>query len=176
MLNIIEPLDQKEHQVQIGSFLNLLTIYQKYSPLPQDWNDGTFIIASDNEFGVYGGALLLKKYACDLSQNLRQQIHAYMPDINTIWTARIGFYREHEVHFSNIKALNSYLGFYQDLLKAFNDLGIKKKIDFLYLSINTNEHIKLTKYGLWNCPRSIFPHESLDNHFHSILVLSRGLK
>lgn len=176
MLKIIEPLDQKDYQIQIDSFLSLLTIYQNYSLLPQDWENGTFIIASDNEFGVYGGALLIQKSVYDLDQKLKQLILTFQPDTNIVWTIRIGFYREHEAHSPKIKALNSNLDFYQNLLKTVNGLGIKKRIDFLYLSMNVNEHTKLKKYGFWHNAGTVFPHESLDNHFHSILVLSRGLK
>lgn len=176
MLTIIEPKDHKTYQVHIDSFLSLLAFYQNYTPHPQDWNDGTFIIASDNEFGVYGGAILLKKSIWELEHKLRQIILTIHSDIKTVWTVKIGFHREHEARLPKIKILNGYLNFYQDLLKAFNDYGNRKGIDFLCLSLNAVEHLKLKKYGCWHYAGTISPDESLNKQFHSILVLSGRVK
>ncbi|EKE10505.1 MAG: hypothetical protein ACD_16C00019G0003 [uncultured bacterium] len=176
MLNIIEPKDHQTYRTQIDSFLSLLNIYQNYSPSPEERQEGTFIIASDNEYGVYGGVFLLEKCIGDLERKIRQKVLTFQPDTLSVWTGQIGFYRDHEGLFSTIKILDEYLNFYQGLLKALNDFGNEKKINFLCLTLNSIEHLKLQKHGFWNYGDMVLPHESSDGLFHGILPLSGRVK
>lgn len=176
MLNIIEPKNHQAYQTRIDSFLSLLKIYQNFSPSPEELQDGTFIIASDNEYGVYGGALLLEKSVWDLEHGIRQIVLTFQPDTNNLWTGLIGFYREHERSFSTAKILEGYLDFYHDLLEAFNDFGNKKEINFLCLTLNPIEHLKLKNHGFWEYVGKVLPQESSDGLFHGILSLTGRAK
>lgn len=177
MFNIIEPKDHQTYQAHIESFLSLLNIYQNYSPSPEEGQEGTFIIASDNEYGVYGGVLLLEKCIWDLERKIRQVVLTFQPEIFSVWNGQIGFYRDlHEGPFSTAKILQGYLDFYQDLLKALNDFGHKKGINFLCLTLNSIEHLKLKKHGFWSYVGKVLPHESSDGLFHGILPLSGRVK
>lgn len=176
MLTIIEPKDHGAYQTQIDSFLNLLNIYQNYSPSPKVWEQGTFIIASDNEYGVYGGVLLLEKYTWNLEIKIKEIISTFQPETRGVWTGLIGFYRGHDRPYSEFKILRGYLDFYENLLKALNDFGIEQEIDFLCLTLNPIEHIKVQKYGHWNYICKVLPDESLDSLFHGILPLSGRVK
>jgi hypothetical protein len=174
MLNIIEPKDHKKYQTQIDSFLNLLKVYQHFSPSPEELEDATFIIASDNEYGVYGGALLLKKSVWDMELGIRQMILTALPDMEDVWTGVIGYYKEHEGPFSGKKALEVYLDFYGNLLDVFNDFGDEKKINFLFLTLSKLEYLKTKNHEFWEYLYTVLPEESRDGLFHGILSLDGG--
>ncbi|MBY0272275.1 MAG: hypothetical protein K2X02_02505 [Alphaproteobacteria bacterium] len=173
MLNIIEPKNYRAYQTRIDSFLDLLKVYQNFSLPTEELEDATFIIASDNEYGVYGGTLLLKKDIWSLERRIRDIVLTFQPEMDTLWTGRIGFYRGHESPFSLANNLEKYFDFYRNLLEAFNDFGNKEEITFLCLTLNPIEHLKLNNYGFWEYVAKILPHESLDALFHGILPLSR---
>jgi len=176
MFSIIEPSDHKVYQTRIDSFLNLLKIYQNLSVPMEELEEATFIIASDNEYGVYGGAILLEKRIWSLERRIREIVLTFQPETYTLWAGRIGFYRGHESPFSLANNLEEYFDFYRNLLEAFNDFGNKKEINFLCLTLNPIEHLKLNNYGFWEYVTKVLPHESLDALFHGILPLSGRIK
>ena len=171
MLNIIEPKDHKTYQKNIESFLNLLKVYQRFSIPTEELENATFVIASDNEYGVYGGALLLKKSVWDLELGIRQMILTALPDMEEVWTGMIGYYKEHEGAFSGKQALEVYLDFYCHLLDVFNDFGDEKQINFLFLTLSKLEYLKTKNHDLWEYVYTVSPDESYDGFFHGILTL-----
>ncbi len=172
MLNIIEPKNHRPYQKRIDSFLNLLKVYQHFSIPMEELENATFIIASDNEYGVYGGALLLKKSVWDLECGIRQMILTALPDMEEGWTGIVGYYKEHEGPFSGKQALEVYLDFYCDLLKVFNDFGSEKQINFLFLTLSKLEYLKTKSHKLWEYVYKVLPEESSDGLFHGILSLN----
>ncbi len=173
MLNIIEPKDHRANQKRIDSFLNLLKVYKGFSVPLEELENATFIIASDNEYGVYGGALLLKKSLWDLELGIQQMILTAQPDMDEVWTGIIGYYKEHEGPFSGKRTLEAYLDFYSNLLKVFNDFGNDKQIDFLFLTLSQVEYLKTKSQELWEYVYTVLPEESRDGFFHGILSLDR---
>ncbi|MBP9692758.1 MAG: hypothetical protein KBD90_05475 [Alphaproteobacteria bacterium] len=171
MLNIIEPKDHKTNQKRIDSFLDLLKVYQSFSIPTEELENATFAIASDNEYGVYGGALLLKKSVWDLELGIRQMILTARPDMDEVWTGIVGYYKEHEGAFSGKQALEVYLDFYCNLLDVFNDFGDEKQINFLFLTLSKFEYLKTTNHELWEYVYTVLPEESSDGLFHGILTL-----
>jgi hypothetical protein len=171
MFNIIEPKDHKTYQKRIDSFLNLLKVYQHFSIPMEELENVTFVVASDNEYGVYGGALLLKKSVWDLECGIRQMILTALPDMEEVWTGIVGYYKEHEGPFSGKQALEVYLDFYCDLLKVFNDFGNEKQINFLFLTLSKLEYLKTKSHELWEYVYKVLPEESNDGLFHGILSL-----
>ena len=171
MLNIIEPKDHKTYQKHIDSFLDLLKVYQGFSIPLEELENATFVIASDNEYGVYGGALLLKKSVWDLELGIRQMILTALPDMEEVWTGIIGYYKEQEGPFSGKQALEVYLDFYCNLLDIFNDFGNEKKINFLFLTLSKLEYLETKNHELWEYVYTVLPEESSDGLFHGILTL-----
>lgn len=172
MLNIIEPKDHLANQKRIDSFLSLLKVYQDFSIPLEELENATFIIASDNEYGVYGGALLLKKSVWNLELCIRQTILTYQPDADEVWTGIIGYYKEHEGPLSGKQALKGYLDFYCDLLKFFNHFGNEKQISSLLLTLTQVEYLKSKNHKLWKYAYKVLPEESTDGLFHGILLLA----
>lgn len=172
MLNIIEPKDHQSYQSRIESFLDLLQIYQNFSLTTEEREKATFIIASNNKQGVYGGALLIKQDISVLEKRISQTILTFHPEAKNVWTGVIGFYGECDNNIFPTKALELCLDFYLDLLESFILYGSKRNFKYLCLTLNVNEYLKMADYAFWEHIAKVLPQASSDYFFHSILSLN----
>src|SRR5687768_7010275 len=122
MLNIIEPKDHGAHQARIDSFLTLLKMtlsecYQNFSLPSEELSKSSFMIASDNERGVYGGALLCKKKVGELDEKIVNIITAFQSSKRKVLTANFCLCLEEEEVLSSLEKLEFFQNFLQSLFK-----------------------------------------------------------
>lgn len=170
MLNIIEPKDHSAYRSRIESFLDLLKVYQSFSLVEEEKENATFIIGSDNQRGVYGGAVLYQQKVCDLYKDMGKIISSFQPERQSVWAGRIGLYIEDESTF-NRETIELRENFYQDLLKHFIDFGDKQHVDFLTLNLCSSDFHRAKNYGCWSYTLEISSANSSDDLFHCILLL-----
>lgn len=179
MLNIIEPKDHNSYQSRIDSLLGLLKVYQSFSLPVHEKEKATFIVASDNELGVYGGAVLYQQKVHDLYKDLGKIVSNFQPERQSVWVARLGLYRGDEPY-STLEELDFREDFYRNLLKTFIDLGKKENLDFLVLTLCSSDAYTTKHRFYWPYILEISTGDASDNLFHGILSLdpekSRGIK
>jgi hypothetical protein len=180
MFNIIEPKDHQSNQVLINSFLGLLKVYQSFSLPSEVKEEATFIIASDNKRGVYGGAVLYQQQVSELYNNIGKIITKLQPDKQMISAARLGFYAEPDAFSYSFEAIDLRKSFYKNLLKQFVEFGEKKNVDFLALTLCSADVCNTKHYGYWPYIVEIKASDSSDDLFHGIVSLdpqkARGAK
>ena len=170
MLNVIESQDHQYHKAHIHSFLGLLKVYQSFSFSEQEKEKATFIIGSDNTWGVYGGAILYQQKINELYKDIGKIVSNFQPERENIWVARLGLYRGDEPYYS-LEELDLRENFYRDLLKHFIEFGEKENLDFLVLSLCSSDANQTKHYRSWPYILEIKAVDSLDNLFHGILSL-----
>lgn len=177
MLNIIEPKDHKDYQTSINAFLGLLKVYQSFSLPLHEKEKATFIIASDNELGVYGGAVLYQQKVTELYKDIGKIVSSFQPERQNAWVVRLGLYRGYEPYFA-LEELDLREDFYRNLLKHFIEFGEKENLDFLVLTLCSYDSNQTKHHRPWPYILEIRSIDSSDNLFHGILSLdpqkSRG--
>jgi len=176
MLMTIEPKDHPFYKSKIGALLDLFKIYQGIELSFEEEKKATFIIAEDNERGVYGGALLLPEEACPLPKNIRNLISFFLYKKDVIWTLSLCLALERDESYFTINLLDLYKNFYQHLFDVLVAFGRQKEIEFLHLTLAPPEYDNLKKYGvLWLHMREIKPIDSTNDFFYGILPLTRSV-
>ena len=170
MLNIIKPQDHQYHKASINSFLGLLKAYQSFSFPEQEKEKATFIIGSDNTWGVYGGAVLYQQKVSELYKDIGKIVSNFQPERESVWVARLGLYRGDESYYT-LEELDLRESFYRNLLKHFIEFGEKENLDFLVLSLCSSDSHQTKRHGSWPYILEIRAADSSDNLFHGILSL-----
>lgn len=171
MLNIIEPKDHHIYQARIDSFLGLLKVYQSFSLPLFEKEKATFIIASDNELGVYGGAVLYQQKVAELYKDIGKIVSSFQLERQSAWVARLGLYRGDEPYFA-LEELDMREDFYRNLLKHFIEFGEKENLDFLVLTLCSSNSNQTKHHRPWPYLLEIRSVDSSDNLFHGILSLT----
>ncbi len=182
MLKIITPQDHDGHQLLIGPFLNFLKIYQNFS-LPLEVQErATFLVAENDEKGVYGVAILYPHPLAstfDLAANeseeesLNKMFSAFQFREKEYWRARIGLYvGDINCSDSLSKALELCDHFYQELYDAFKALGSRKSVDYLPFTIHMADVLLTLPHKEWPYFLEVRVDDYSPNYFHGILSLN----
>lgn len=171
MLNIIEPKDHYAHQSRIEAFLDLLKVYQSFSLVDEEKENATFIVGSDNERGVYGGAVLYQQKVRDLYKDIGKIVSSFQPERQNVWAARLGLFLGDEPYYT-LEELDFREDFYRDLLKFFIEFGKKESLDFLALTLCSSDAYTTKRRFYWPYILVIRTEEASDNLFHGILSLN----
>lgn len=100
MLKIIRPKNQKSNKATIEYFLGLLKIHQNIELPSAQQKKATFIIAEDDKWGIYGGAVIYSQDVCSESEHICRDMHedtfrtafvTFHPTEKKFWMARICF-------------------------------------------------------------------------------------
>lgn len=171
MLTIIEPKDHGAHQARIKSFLSLLKVYQNFSPSLEELEKATFIIASDNKRSVYGGALLCKKKAGELDEEIGSMISALQSKKRKVWSVTLFLRLDVSEPPSSLDELEFAQSFLQSLFKKLKKFGNKEKSSILVLSLHPTDFFITLIYGDWPYLLATHPKGSNDALCHAILNL-----
>ncbi|OJW46258.1 MAG: hypothetical protein BGO67_08555 [Alphaproteobacteria bacterium 41-28] len=174
MLKIIEPQDHGLYKHTIHSFLNLLKVYQKCDLLLNDEHaqvksNATFIIAEDDDRGVYGGAVLFTQPVSLLYEKIAKVILKFQPERQDVWLGRLCFCVEDNKNAFTLSALDFYQNFYVELYKALIEFGAKKDLDFLALTLHYKDYENIKTYGYWPYLLEVQPVHAPDFCFHGLL-------
>lgn len=182
MLKIIKPNEQKPHKSRVGSFLDLLAIYQNFNLSETRRKKATFLIAEDNEHGVYGGALLYPQVAMETEdENLYDDyehtfciaFENFQPHINEFWIARICFCLEANFSPSGLQGLKLCEKFYNELYEALTSFGNSKEAEFLALSVCSFDTIEPPLHKKWPHLLPIKRSDDISGLFHGVLSLKK---
>ncbi len=162
MVKTIEPPHHHFHQSKIESFLNLMKVYQNVLLSDEEKKNAVFIIAQNAQEGVYGGAVLYKKNLYTLHEKIRKVLLTFLPQQEEVWTATTGYYgaKTEITPLKGIADLN--LKFYSILFEKFKEIGSKKNINFLCLTLTSQEYIKTKNKGFWPYIMEVSPESSHD--------------
>lgn len=158
MFTIIEPKNQNTHQSSIDALLDLLCIYQDFHPSLGRKKKATFIIAQDNQHGVYGGAILYPQQVYKIEEEVLQDDYEdtfrgafinFRPQIQEFWMARICFCLEANLSPDGLKGTALCEKFYNELHNAFVDFGESKNTEFLAFYLCSFETIYPPFYIKW---------------------------
>jgi hypothetical protein len=171
MLNIIEPKDHHLHTSKISSLLNFLKIYQKFSLIPEEKETATFIIAENEKFGVYGGAVVYLQDVKRLYHKLAAPLLEFLPKKEQIWCVRLCFSADQDDRVLILETLALCEAFHVGLYKILCALGQKKRTPYFALTLRTQDHQNTLNYGRWSYLLGISPYDASDYHFHGLLAL-----
>lgn len=172
MPNIIEPKDHHLHTSKISSLLNFLKIYQKFSLLPEEKETATFIIAENEKFGVYGGAVVYLKDVKRLYHKLAAPLLEFLPKKEQIWCVRLCFSADQDDRALILETVALCEGFYVGLYKILGELSQKKRENYFALTLRTQDHQNTLTYGRWSYLLGISSYDASDYYFHGLLALS----
>lgn len=201
MLNIIEPKNHRAYQARIDSFLSLLKIYQNFSLPQEDLKKANFIIASDVEGEIRGGALLCKKKVGALDQRIAHLISVLHSKARKVWTVSLFLEEREPATSSCVDKLELSESFSQrfipespasqrvtspslesqsldpkglesqTFLKKLIKFGEKEKAAFFVLSLRPTPFLKIQTYSHWPYLWQVQPQDSADGLFHGIVDL-----
>lgn len=164
---IVQKYD-KSYQNKIESLLHLLIVYQKIHLSQEEKDKTTFIIAEDNNRGVYGGAILSQGLKW-MPENIEKALITVEGEIT--WTARICFCIEEDPPFRSLQLLDLCEGFYKNLLKELAKLGNSQNIDLLLLQLLPADYFNTKQYGNWSYLYEFRPEKNAKGLFHGVLAL-----
>ena len=161
MLRSIEPPFHESHKAPIDSFLTLLKREHKFSVPPKVQTRSTFLIAADNQHGIYGGAVLYpQKIASTLDlehgdtseETLIKLTSAFQPKGEEYWTAIILLcLKPGSTAAPILEAQDVCHRFYQNLYRAFIAFGERMGIHYLAYTLQIAETYRLKTYQPWPC-------------------------
>ncbi len=167
MLKIIPPKGQKFHQSTIGSFLDLLKVYQNFELSSEKKKKATFLIAEDDKRGVYGGAVLCPQevhVSTDHVWNdfheetLRRSFATFQPTLQEFWMARICLYLVDDSSLSFEEGSEFCKRFSTEIYKTMIECGREKNIKFLAFTLSShNPFANRPFHGSWpDCVEIIY--------------------
>ncbi|MDI9640441.1 hypothetical protein QM565_32595 [Geitlerinema splendidum] len=152
--------------------MNFLKIYQKFSLLPEEKETATFIIAENEKFGVYGGAVVYLQDVKRLYHKLAAPLLEFLPKKDKIWCVRLCFSANQDDRVLILETLTLCEDFYVSLYKILGELSQKKRENYFALTLRTQDHQNTLNYGRWSYLLGISSYDASDYHFHGLLALS----
>lgn len=146
MLKEITSKNYEFHKSNVDPLLDFLKIYQSFRLSSEERDKATFLIAEDDQRGVYGGAVLYpQKISPSLAlspsdtreKSLRKMFSAFQPEGQEYWTARICLCAAWETSTPILEIEKLLECFYQNLYQSFAQFGKKKGIEYLTLTHRT---------------------------------------
>ena len=181
MLKTIEPPLHESHKTPINSLLALLTREHGFSLPPKVQARSTFLIASEDKNGVYGGVVLYpQKIAATLDlepndtveENAIKLTSAFQPKGDEYWVARIVLYLERGSSASAMQdAQDICHRFYHNLYRAFASFGERMGLEYLGYTLRIAETYHLKAPTSWPYQLGIVPVDAKDGFIHGILSL-----
>lgn len=181
MLKIIGPNGQKFHQSTIGAFLDLLKVYQNFELSLEIAEKATFLIAEDERYGVYGGAVLYPQKIpshLDLEETDRNEetiiklTSTFQVEGKEYWTARICLCLESGASVAKILETQDLCHhFSNNLYQAFIQFGEEQGIDYLAYTFRVPETYNLKTFERWPYQLGVAVADPDHDFGHGILFL-----
>ena len=135
-------------------------------------NLSTFILTEDEEKGVCGGALLLKKKSNDFPRELMGTLSSFVTQPEYIWKCHIFISFEKNGYLYKTNEVDSFSQvFYQNLYDRLIEFGRREGVGFLCVSLSSGEYLCTEEVVLWPYIFELKPRNSSDGFFYGILPL-----
>ncbi|MCI5054965.1 MAG: hypothetical protein MRY83_02590 [Flavobacteriales bacterium] len=132
----------------------------------------TFIINEGENGIIYGGAILFKQPINTLPTQLRTFLSACVLNKKDVWVCTLALCFENINDSSvNKDKFNFSQAFYNGLLQKLNEFGKKKSINFLCLTLNPFECLRIKDKKVWSCIVEVGSKKNLNSLFYGILPL-----
>ncbi len=172
MVKLIEPKYHEDHKPLIEPLLELIRDNQDLSASFQNYKKATFVVERDENRGIYGGALLLKKKFSALYEKIGENAHAFASENDVIWNCTICVQMKPNDSRHYYESLCKIL--YRNLYEKLLEFGIKERTDFIWLSLTPVEYLSTELIGFWPYEVRLRPKQSPDGLFHGILPLAKS--
>lgn len=171
MLKVIEPQYHVSFSPQVELFLDLIEKSQDLPLTIDELYTATFILAENEDFGLYGGAILWRRPVEDLYSQIRDIVSTFLPHKNKVLCGTLSLGLDSGNPFYTGPIPSAFQTFHTELLQCCVNLGVRKKIHFLCLTLSPMEYYASKKKGHWPYLFEVNPQHSLDGLFHGILPL-----
>lgn len=171
MLTFITPRERTHHKEKVETLLNLFKIYQRFELPASLQNKATFLVAENNENGIYGGAVLYPKKAKSLYEKLARGLLKFSPHIEDVWCVRICFSAKQAEGYHTLDTVGFYETFYKEMYESLSEWGKQNNVSFLALTLEYKEYKESKSYGQWPYLLELDFSETSDHKFHGLLVL-----
>lgn len=169
MLNVIEPKEHILCQNEIDPLLRLFKVYQGFELSAKTYEKATFVIARDEERGVYGGSIFFPQKVKELDQELSAFLS--ISENRTIWCARLCLCTEQDDHFTTLEALERGQNFYTDLYDILSVLGDRRGTNCLPLKLHLKDYQNSRTYGNWSYFAKLSPNNLSPDYVYALLAL-----
>ena len=144
MFTLIQQKKKKSDLAKIESFLDLLKDYQDIDVSISRKKNATFIVADNEKYEAYGGALLYPQKvdssdqeASDLyDETLCGAFKIFQPDIQEFWMARVCLCLKDQ-SCSIPENINCLRNAYKEMYRQLIAFGEQKNLDFLSFTLNS---------------------------------------
>src|ERR1700722_13054995 len=96
MFEMIDPCNHAENRTLIDSFINKVGKNKKLSTLFQESKESSLLIMNDEEKGIFGGALLVRKNVYSLEKRIRENMPKSTLQEKETWTCTVYLHLENE--------------------------------------------------------------------------------
>lgn len=169
MLNVIEPTDHILRQNEIDPLLRLFKVYQDFELSSKVYDKAIFIVAKDENRGVYGGAAFFPQKVKELEEDLSDFLS--ISENRTIWCARLCLCTEQDDQFTTLEALELCQNFYAGLYDILSVLGDKRGTNCLPLKLHLKDYRNSLTYGNWVYFAKLPANDLSSDYVYALLAL-----
>jgi len=180
MIQIIHPKGQHAHQQKIGALLDLFKIYHNFHLSSELKENATFMIAEDDQRGVYGGAVLYPQKNDYLNFKSEYKDEAYLEYIASafqsrrkeIWTARICLcIGQQNSSTPPLELIDLCESFYKNLYQELTIFKKKKRLGLIAFTLKLADVYETDAIQKWSVVYEIKLKEKSDGFLYGILDL-----
>lgn len=173
MFTVIHPKYHCFCTSPINHFMELIKSRVPLGVSKNDQNKATFVLLEDEEKGVCGGALLLKKRLNDFPHELTNTLIEFVSPKEAIWKCMVFLSFEKDSPLCATNEQDHFCQiFYRNLYNNLVEFGKREKTGFLCVSLDSQEFICTEGLTLWPYIFELKPQHSSDGLFHGILSLT----
>ncbi|MBA3814579.1 MAG: hypothetical protein H0X26_08895 [Alphaproteobacteria bacterium] len=173
MFTVIDPKYQCFYTFPISHFMELIKSRAYFGLSKQDQNRATFVLLEDEEKGVCGGALLLKKRLSGFPHEVANTLSDFVSPKDYVWKCMVFLSFEKDSPLCTTNEGDHFCQiFYRNLYNTLVEFGKKEGTGFLCVSLDSVEHLCTEEIICWPYIFELKPQNSSDGFFHGILSLT----
>lgn len=175
MFKIIGRRSHGAQKVSIDSLLDLFKVSQNFSLDPKVRAKATFIVAENDQYGIYGGAILFphqNSYPNFTSKDkeLFVRIFSFLqPRRKKLWMARICLCVGQDPSSPSLELIDLCESFYDTLYQEIESFRNKKKAGFIAFTMRLADLYHTDALKKWAYLCEIKLKEISDGEFHGII-------
>ena len=174
MFEFIEPEEHRLYKNRIIPFLEKIAENPRLYEAFEEWDKATFLLASEKNNSIQGGALLLNQSIETLHPRIQEHVRTLYPQLRKVWTGMISLQIHQDITGRDFEKLCRL--FHCALVADLIAFGIKETTPFLCVTMTPLEYrsigmLSSTTQNLWEYAVKVKPESSRDGLFHGVLTL-----